>query len=62
MNSLKEKMEQILNITRNEIIETPNAQNMVDHGVESQVNFNRNRNTKSEESSEYINTKENEQN
>ena len=36
-------MLKILKITQNKIIETPNAKNMVDCGVESQKNFNRNR-------------------
>ena len=55
-------MKQILNITRNKIIETPNVQNIVDPEVESQVKGNRIRNTKSEERSENMNTEESKQN
>ena len=55
-------MEKILNITQKKIIETPNAQKMVDRGVGIKENFNRNRNTKSGDRSENVNTRESEQN
>ena len=49
IDSLKEKMEQILYIIQNKTIETPKAQNTVDRGVGNQENFNKNENTMSKE-------------
>ena len=43
-------------MTQNKIKVAPNALNMVDHGKETQVNFNRNGNTRSGKRSKDITT------
>ena len=61
IESLKEKMEQILKSTQNKIVETHNAQKIVSPTVESQIKVNRNRITKTDKRSENANTEEKEQ-
>ena len=49
-------MEQILKSTQNKIVETPNAQNIINLRAESQIKINSSRKTKPEERSEDVNT------
>ena len=61
IESLKEKVEQVLKSTQNKTLKTPNAQDIVNLEAESQVKVNRSRKTKPEGRSENVNTEENEQ-